>query len=74
MIVDLTCNVLTTDPHLNVRQAMSLVTCARKAILEMLPAYEENFDTRIRPRFERIIYGRWPMEISSHSRSQELVN
>jgi hypothetical protein len=75
MIVDLTANVLRNDESVTFREAMSLVACARKSILDLVPSYEEEFERAIRPKLERLIRRRWPVElVESRSLATELVN
>ena len=74
MIVDLTANIIHGDDSMTYREATSLVTCARKAILELMPHYEERFERVIRPRFDALIHQRWPLEHVGSSQSAELVN
>jgi hypothetical protein len=75
MIVDLTANVLRHDASLNYRQARSLVDCARKSILELLPQYGEAFESTVRPGLDRILLERWPLEHHPYCVvSNELVN
>ncbi|MGH9459151.1 MAG: hypothetical protein ACRD2J_16065 [Thermoanaerobaculia bacterium] len=75
MIVDLTADLIRKDESVTFREAMSLVACARKSILDLMPDYEQQFESIVRPRLERLIRRRWPLE---HSRSMpissELVN
>jgi hypothetical protein len=75
MIVDLTANVLRNDDSVTFREAMSLVACARKSILELVPSYEAEFESSIRPKLERLIRRRWPVElVESRSLAAEVVN
>jgi len=74
MIVDLTSNMIRSDLTLNAREARCLVNCARKAILELLPEYEEDYDLLVAPKFERILWERWPSEHHSYSGAHELIN
>ncbi len=75
MIVELTANVLRNDDSVTFREAMSLVACARKSILDLVPSYEEEFEHSIRPKLERLIRRRWPVElVESRSLAAEVVN
>lgn len=75
MIVELTADVIRKDDSVTFREATSLVACARKSILDLLPNYEEHFEAVIRPRLERLIRRRWPLEQSGEAAfSSELVN
>ena len=75
MIVDLTANVLRNDESVTFREAMSLVECARKSILDLIPGYEDEFERSVRPGLERLIRRRWPIElVESRSFAVELVN
>ncbi|MHB0969946.1 MAG: hypothetical protein ACYC60_09250 [Thermoanaerobaculia bacterium] len=73
MIVDLTAYLILYDESLSYRQARCLVTCARKAILELFPDYERKFEVLIEPHLDHIIRERWPFDSLAHSAS-ELVN
>lgn len=72
MIVDLTSHLIRNDDSLSYRQARCLVTCARKAILDLFPNYDRKFDIVIEPHLDRIIRERWPFESLAHA--SELVN
>ncbi|MGA7613897.1 MAG: hypothetical protein WBX15_01845 [Thermoanaerobaculia bacterium] len=75
MIIELTQNLLRTDDSLTHRQARCLVDCARKSILDLFPHYLDDFDRRIRPRFERMIGERWPEEESLYEApTDQMVN
>ncbi len=71
MIVELTTNLISSDLTVSHREARCLVNCARKAILELHPAFENRFERIIRPHFERILHERWPFE---EPLASELVN
>lgn len=62
MIVELTLNLISSDRTVSHREARCLVNCARKAILDLHPAFTERFERIIRPHFERILAERWPHE------------
>lgn len=75
MIVDLTANLIRSDESMTYREATSLVVCARKAILDLMPQRADEFERVIRPRLERLIRRRWPVEpVESFSVASELVN
>lgn len=75
MIVELTAKIIRCDESMTYREARSLVICARKAILELLPQYEEQFESKVLPQFDQIIGRRWPLEHqSSFQPVSELVN
>ncbi len=60
MIVELTHKLISSDVTVSHREAQSLVQCARKAILELHPEFEERYERVIRPHFERVLAQRWP--------------
>ena len=64
MIVELTHNLISTDQTVSHREARSLVNCARKAILDLYPGFEERYDRLVRPHFERVLHARWPKEVA----------
>ncbi len=64
MIVELTHNMISSDDTVSYREARCLVQCARKAILDLFPAFEERYDRLVRPHFERVLHARWPDEES----------
>jgi hypothetical protein len=64
MIVELTHNQISTDMTVSHREARSLVNCARKAILDLYPGFEERYDRLMRPHFERVLHARWPAEVA----------
>lgn len=78
MIVDLTSALISRDASISYREARCLIDCAEKAIFELLPNYQLNFERHIRPTFDRILRDRWPVETSAPLRSGrehgELVN
>lgn len=75
MIVELTHNLISTDMTISHREARSLVCCARKAILDLFPGFEERYDRIVRPHFERVLHTRWPQEAAlDESSCCELVN
>ena len=72
MIVELTHNLISSDMTVSHREARCLVNCARKAILDLHPAFEARYERIVRPHFERVLRNRWPHE--EHSHGLELVN
>ena len=74
MIVELTLNLISSDMTVSHREARSLVDCARKAILELLPSFAERYDRIVRPHFERVLQERWPEEELRYSHAGEIVN
>jgi hypothetical protein len=60
MIVELTHDMVSGDRTVSHREARCLVSCARKAILDLSPAFEERYDRIVRPHFERLLHERWP--------------
>jgi hypothetical protein len=73
MIVDLTTNLIRSDLTLSAREARGLVSCARKAILELFPGYEAKYEMLIAPRFDRVLAERWPDEHTATG-TAEMVN
>jgi hypothetical protein len=74
MIVELTVNLISSDMTVSHREARCLVDCARKAILDLNPAFASRFDRVVRPAFERILQERWPAEELRYSHSGETIN
>lgn len=74
MIVELTLNLISSDRTVSHREARCLVECARKAVLELNPSFEECYETTIRPSFERVLQERWPEEELQFSHAGETVN
>ncbi|HEX9160905.1 MAG TPA: hypothetical protein VF980_04290 [Thermoanaerobaculia bacterium] len=74
MIVELTMNLITSDMTVSHREARCLVNCARKAILDITPAFADRYDRVIRPHFERILQERWPSEELGTVHAGEIVN
>lgn len=65
MIVDLTSALIGRDSSMTYREARSLVDCAEKAVVELIPNYRETFEAHIRPTFDRILRERWPLELAA---------
>ena len=61
-LVDLTTSILYQDPDLTLSQAINLVENTEKAILRMFPDKQSTYDLILRPRFDRILNERWPLE------------
>lgn len=74
MIVELTLNLISSDRTASHREARCLVDCARKAILELVPAFESRYERIVRPYFERVLQQRWPEEELQYSDPFETVN
>lgn len=74
MIVELTLNLISSDRTVSHREARCLVNCARKAILDQFPAFEERYDHSVQPQFDRILQRRWPEEELPYTSPHETVN
>src|ERR1043166_141669 len=74
MIVELTLNLIGTDTTVSHREARCLVRCARKAILDLHPAFEQRYERSVRPYFERLLAERWPHEQALDDDCSGLVN
>jgi hypothetical protein len=74
MIAGLTLHVVCGDDKLSHREARCLVDCARKAILELHPGFEQRFENVISPHFQRALRQRWPLEEAMTSIPGEMVN
>ncbi|HEV8657904.1 MAG TPA: hypothetical protein VGS96_04685 [Thermoanaerobaculia bacterium] len=74
MIVELTLNLISSDNTVSHREARCLCDCARKAILELYPAFSDRYERVIRPAFERVLQERWPEEELHFSHAGEIVN
>lgn len=61
-LVDLTTSILYQDPDLTLSQAIHLVQNTERVILRMFPDKQSTYDLILRPRFERILNERWPLE------------
>ncbi|HEY2094486.1 MAG TPA: hypothetical protein VGJ81_21685 [Thermoanaerobaculia bacterium] len=62
MIVELTHDLISSDRTVTSREARCLVSCARKAILDLHPSFESRYDRIVKPHFERVLAERWPQE------------
>lgn len=74
MIVELTLNLISSDRTVSHREARCLVECARKAILEIFPGFEQRYERIVQPHFERVLNQRWPDEEIRYTSPYELVN
>jgi hypothetical protein len=74
MIVELTLNLISSDRTVSHREARCLVECARKAILELFPQFDDRYERIVQPHFERVLQQRWPHEEIRFSSPHELVN
>ena len=74
MIVELTMNLISSDRTVSHREARCLVECARKAILDLFPGFEERFQRVVSPHFERVLQQRWPDEELRYTNPYETVN
>lgn len=74
MIVELTHNLISSDMTVSHREARCLVDCARKAILDLHPAFSDRFERVVRPHFERVLATRWPSEPSLDDCDCSVVN
>jgi hypothetical protein len=74
MIVELTHNLISSDVTVSHREAHCLIHCARKAILQLYPGFEDRYERVIRPHFERILAQRWPNEEPLNPTDCEAIN
>lgn len=74
MIVELTLNLISSDRTVSHREARCLVQCARKAILEQFPGFEERYHRSVQPEFDRVLHQRWPGEELPFTSPHETVN
>jgi (2Fe-2S) ferredoxin len=74
MIVELTHNLISSDMTVSHREARCLVECARKAILELYPAFADRYERVVRPHLERVLTSRWPGEQSLEDCECDTVN
>ncbi|HVR38079.1 MAG TPA: hypothetical protein VMU84_03225 [Thermoanaerobaculia bacterium] len=74
MIVELTLNLISGDRTCSHREALCLIDCARKAVLELYPGFEEGFARIVQPHFERVLVTRWPNEKMHAGPCGEIVN
>ena len=74
MIVQLTHNLISSDRTVSHREARCLVDCARKAIIDLFPAFLDRYEQIVRPHFERVLQERWPEQEMHYSHAGETVN
>lgn len=74
MIVELTLNLISSDRTTSYREARSLVECARKAILDIFPGFENRYERVVHPYFTRVLQERWPEEELRYADAYEMVN
>ena len=74
MIVELTLNLISCDKKVSHREARSLVSCARKAILDLHPTFESRYERVVGPAFNRVLAARWPAEEALYNVSSDIVN
>src|SRR3954447_23345617 len=75
MIVELTHNLISSDRTVSHREARCLVDCARKAILDLHPGFEDRYSEVVQPHFDRVLHERWPSEdVLDASDCSEWVN
>lgn len=74
MIVELTLNLISSDMTVTHREACCLVNCARKAILDLYPGFEQRYEQVVLPHFERVLAQRWPNEALLSPFDCETVN
>jgi hypothetical protein len=74
MIVELTLNLISSDRTVSHREARCLVECARKAINELFPGFEDRYERVVQPHFDRVLQQRWPEEELQYSSPHETVN
>jgi hypothetical protein len=63
LLVDLTLARLYQDPDLSLLDALQLTERCRDAALTLFPGKETAFELIYRPRFERVLYARWPHDM-----------
>ena len=75
MIVELTHKLISSDMTVSHREAQCLVQCARKAILDLHPGFEDRYSEVVQPHFDRVLHERWPSEdVLDASDCSEWVN
>ena len=74
MIVELTMNLIGGDATVTYREACCLIECARKAILDLHPSFDDRYERVVRPQFERLLACRWPQAELLRPTGRELVN
>jgi hypothetical protein len=63
ILVDLTLARLYQDPDLSLLDALQMTERCRDAALTLFPGKETAFELIYRPRFERVLYARWPHDM-----------
>lgn len=63
LVADLTLQRLYTDPDLSLLEALTLIEKVRESALAMFPGKETAFELIYRPRFERVVAVRWPLDL-----------
>jgi hypothetical protein len=63
LLVDLTLARLHQDPDLSLLDALQMTERCRDAALTLFPGKETAFELIYRPRFERVLYARWPHDM-----------
>jgi hypothetical protein len=74
MIVELTLNLISSDRTSSHREARCLVECARKAVTELFPGFDNRYEHIVQPHFDRVLRQRWPEEELHYSSPSETVN
>jgi hypothetical protein len=74
MIVELTMNLISSDRTVSHREARCLVECARKAILDLFPGFDQRYDRIVQPYFDLVLQQRWPDEELRYMNPHETVN
>ncbi len=74
MIIELTAGMIIRNEELSHREARCLIECARKSIHSLSPAYAAEFDLAIRPKLEKLVQERWPVEEAESFGRDGVVN
>ncbi len=69
-LVDLTLARLQQDEDLTHLDALALVERTRDVILTLFPNKERAYEMIYRPRFERVLGARWPLELPAEMGSR----
>ncbi|HEY7462685.1 MAG TPA: hypothetical protein VIC59_12545 [Gemmatimonadota bacterium] len=69
-LVDLTLARLQQDEDLSHLDALALVERTRDVILTLFPNKERAYEMIYRPRFERVLGTRWPLELPAEMGSR----
>lgn len=62
-LADLTVARLHQDPELTHLEGLTLVERTRDVILTLFPGKERAYELLYRPRFERALRARWPLDL-----------